>query len=122
MRWYRLKLKEFNIKLDIKKQVKTPYIEIVQNDNLTNVLNITLLNCDKEYQINDGEIEIAFLRADNTVIILDNVDVSSNEIRCILDKNTISVAGKMLGEVRIKNNDTLLTTSQFDFYVRQVIK
>lgn len=117
-----MKLKEFNIKLDIKKQVKTPYIEIVQNDNLTNVLNITLLNCDKEYQINDGEIEIAFLRADNTVIILDNVDVSSNEIRCILDKNTISVAGKMLGEVRIKNNDTLLTTSQFDFYVRQVIK
>lgn len=117
-----MKLKEFNITIDIKKKTKTPYIEVVQGDYDTNVFNIKLTNEEKEYLIGDSIIEIAFKRPDETVVIQNNVTVTNNKIRCILDTDIIAISGKVLGEVRIKNDNSLLTTSQFQFYVRQAIR
>ena len=117
-----MKLKEFNITVDIKKPSDNPYIEVVQGDNETNVLNIKITNEGKEYPMGDNTIEIAFKRPDETVVIQNNVTVTDNKIRCILDTDIIAISGKVLGEVRIKNDNSLLTSSQFQFYVRQSIR
>lgn len=121
-RWYALKLKEYDITLDIKKKTTNHYIEVVQGDRETNVLNIKLTNGEKDYQIEDNQVEIAFKRPDETIIIQNDLEFEDNLIRCVLDTDTISIPGKVLGEVRIKNDKFLLTTSQFQFYVRQAIR
>lgn len=117
-----MKLKEFDITVDIKKPSENPHIEVVQGDYDTNVFNIKLTNERKEYPIGDNAIEIAFKRPDEIIIIQNNVTITDNKIRCILDTDIIAVPGKVLGEVRIKNDNFLLTTSQFEFYVRQSIR
>lgn len=117
-----MKLKEFNITVDIKKPSDNPYIEVVQGDYDTNVFNIKITNEGKEYLIGDSTIEIAFQRPDEIIIIQDNITIIDNKIRCILDTDIIAVPGKVLGEVRIKNDNFLLTTSQFEFYVRKSIR
>lgn len=116
-----MKLKEFDIILDIKNKTEIPHIEVVQGDNETNVLNIKITNEGKEYLLGDSIIEIAFKKPDETVVIQNGVIVT-DKIRCILDIDTISIPGKVLGEVRIKNDNFLLTTSQFEFYVRKSIR
>lgn len=116
-----MKLKEFNITVDIKKTSKNPYIEVVQGDYDTNVFNIKLTNEGKEYLIGDSTIEIAFKRPDETVVVQNNATIT-DKIRCVLDTDTILIPGKILGEVRIKNDNFLLTTSQFEFYVRKSIR
>lgn len=116
-----MKLKEFDITLDVKKTSKNPYIEVAQGDRETNVFNIKLTNERKEYPIGDNTIEIAFKRPDGIVAIQNNI-IIADKIRCTLEPNTISIPGKVLGEVRIKNDNFLLTTSQFEFYVRQSIR
>lgn len=117
-----MRLKEFNITLDIKKKTPNHCIEVVQGDSETNVLNIKLTNESKGYHIEDNQVEIAFKRPDETIIIQNDLEFEDNLIRCVLDTDTNSIPGKVLGEVRIKNDKFLLTTSQFQFYVRQAIR
>ena len=117
-----MKLKEFDILLDLKKSRKIEEFEVVQGDCDTNVFNIKITNEGKEYLIGDNTIEIAFKRPDSAALIQNNVTVTDNKIRCILDTDIIAVPGKVLGEVRIKNDNILLTSSQFEFYVRQSIR
>ena len=117
-----MKLKEFDILLDLKKSRKIEEFEVVQGDCDTNVFNIKITNEGKEYLIGDNTIEIAFKRPASAALIQNNVTVTDNKIRCILDTDIIAVPGKVLGEVRIKNDNILLTSSQFEFYVRQSIR
>lgn len=116
-----MKLKEFDIILDIKKKTEIPHIEVVQGDNEANVLNVKITKEGKEYPMGDSTIEVAFKRPDETVVIQNNATIT-DKIRCILEPNTILIPGKVLGEVRIKNDNSLLTTSQFEFYVRKSIR
>lgn len=117
-----MKLKEFNIVLDIKKRIDSPSIEVVQGDNETNILNIKLKNGNKDYQIGNNHVEVAFKKPDGGVVIQEDATIDANKIRYVLSLNTIDIPGKVLGEVRIKNETSLLTSSQFSFYVRQSIR
>lgn len=117
-----MQLKEFDILLDIKKQRKTEKFEAVQGDNKTNVLNITLTNSEQEYPLINNDIEVAFKRADGKVIIQEDVTILNNRIKCMLDTSTIAVPGKVIAEIRIINTNFLLTSTQFEFNVRQSIR
>jgi len=124
-----LKLKEFDILLDIKKPARQAYFEVVQGDHETNVLNITLMDGLGPYDITGTDIEIAFAKTDGTTVLQDIengisvVDAESGKIECILKTNTIAAYGRVAAEVRVIEPDTdkLLTSARFDFFVRRAI-
>ncbi|CAK7084103.1 hypothetical protein [Tissierella sp.] len=122
-----MQLKEFNLMLDIKKYRKNEEIEIVQGDFDTNIINITLYDGLNVYSLDNLNIEIAFAKSDGTTVLQGSQDeetpiaIAGNKIICTLKTNTIAVAGKVLAEVRILDNDRLLTSSRFEFYVRKAI-
>lgn len=115
-----MKLKEFKITLDLKKNNQTGYIEVVQNDNQTNVINIKLVDGINDYVI-DSTTEVVFLKSDGSIYTEINVTTENNLIRCVLDSDVISEPGMMLSEVRVLSGDIILTTGQFKIYVRKSI-
>jgi len=123
-----MQLKEFDILLDIKKSVKNEYIEVVQGDYDTNVLNIQLQNGLNNYDLTNTKTEIVFAKPDGTTVIQDEnngvavVNATEGRMTCTLNTNTIAAAGKVVAEVRIMDLEgKLLTTARFDFFVRKAI-
>lgn len=119
-----MQLKEFDIILDIKKNLKNESFEVVQNDMNTNVLNIILFDGLKAYSLEGLIVEIAFSKPDGTTVLqgLENgVVLAENKIICTLSTNTIAAAGRVHAEVRILNGSNLLTSARFEFYVRRSI-
>lgn len=114
-----MKLKEFDIYLDIKKHNKLS-IEVVQNDNETNVLNIFLIDGINQYEVNSS-VEVAFLKPNGNIHIKDDSIVNSNKIKCILSSEILDTAGNMLSEVRLLKEDIIMTIGQIEIYVRKSI-
>lgn len=118
-----LKLKEFDITLDIKKTNHVPYFEVVAGDFETNVLNIVLTD-DTPYNLDGLSAEIAFAKSDKTTVVQDEsngVVIEDNIIKCTLASNTIAVAGTVFAEVRVLQDAKVLTSPRFKFYVREPI-
>lgn len=123
-----MQLKEFDIILDIKRPIKNEYIEVVQGDYGTNVLNIQLRDGLNNYDLTDTKTEIVFAKPDGTTVIQDEnngvavVNATEGRMTCTLNTNTIAAAGKVVAEVRIMDlEERLLTTARFNFFVRRAI-
>lgn len=119
-----MKLKEFDILLDIKRNKKVEEFEIVQGDYETNILKISLVEDFNEYELSGLSVEIAFAKSDGTTVLqgLSNgISLIGNKIVCTLKTNTIASPGKVLAEVRVLQGLKLLTSSRFSFFVRQSI-
>lgn len=117
-----MQLKEFNILLDIKKYNKIDYIEVVQGDSFSNVLNISLIDGINPYDLTNTSVEIVFSKPDGTTVQQTDIAVinsAQGKIQCILKTNTIAVPGKVVAEVRVLEGETLLTSTRFEFYVRK---
>lgn len=119
-----MKLKEFNILLDIKEKNNIKYIEVVQDDYNSNVLNISLIDELNSYDLTDLNVEIAFKKPDGTTVLQDKdtgvsiIDAKMGKIKCILSTNTIACPGIVNAEVRISESSNVLTSARFNFYVR----
>lgn len=122
-----MKLKEFNIKLDIVRNRIIDGIEVVQGDYGTNVFNIFIVEDLVQYDLTGLTVEIAFAKPDGTSVVQDTTtgitieNPTEGKIKCILRTNTIAVEGKVLAEVRILESGKVLTTSTFMFSVRRSI-
>ena len=119
-----MKLKEFDILLDVKRHKKIEEFEIVQGDYETNILKISLVEDLNEYELSGLDIEIAFAKSDGTTVLQDinnGIELLGNKIRCTLKTNTIASPGKVLAEARVLEGTKLLTSSRFSFFVRKSI-
>lgn len=122
-----MKLKEFDILLDIKKNKKIEDIEVVQKDYESNVFNISIVEDFEPYNLTGLDVEIAFAKADGTTVLQDEnngitiTNTIEGKIICVLKTNTIAAPGRVHAEVRILEGDKLLTTSRFNFFVRRAI-
>lgn len=122
-----MKIKEFNILLDIKKHNKSEEFEVVQGDYDTNVLNISIVEGFQPYNLDGVNVEIAFAKPDGTTVLqdIDNgvtiMDPIGGKIQCVLKTNTIAAPGRVFAEVRILQGLKLLTTAKFSFFVRKAI-
>lgn len=122
-----MQLKEFNILLDMRKHNKIDYIEVVQGDVESNVLNIQLISDSMKYDLTGTTIEIAFSKSDGTTVIQDQlngisiINAIEGKIQCTLNTNTIASKGKVFAEVRVFEGSKLLTSSRFEFFVRESI-
>lgn len=120
-------LKEYDIRLNIKRSQKQDYIEVVQGDYETNIFNIQITDNLEPYNLTGLSVEIAFAKPDNTTVLQDEdngvtiEDAEQGKIKVVLKTNTIAAAGKVYAEVRIKDGDMILTTARFDFFVRRAI-
>ena len=120
-----MKLKEFDILLDIKRNRKVEEFEVVQGDYESNILNIAIVEDFEPYDLTGLNVEIAFAKPDGTTVLQDEQNgvtiITEGKIRCILNTNTIAASGKVFAEVRILQDLRLLTTARFDFFVRRAI-
>jgi len=122
-----LQLKEFNIMLDIKKSRKIEEIEVVQGDTNTNILYISIVESLVPYDLAGITVEIVFAKPDGTTVVQDAtnglsiLDAAAGKIKCVLLTNTIAAPGRVNAEVRLLQNDKLLTSARFEFYVRRAI-
>lgn len=120
-----MKLKEFDILLDIKRNRKVEEFEVVQGDYESNILNIAIVEDFEPYNLTGLNVEIAFAKPDGTTVLQDEQNgvtiITEGKIRCILNTNTIAASGKVFAEVRILQDLWLLTTARFDFFVRRAI-
>src|SRR5699024_454967 len=98
-----MKLKEFDILLDIKRSKKTEEFEVVQNDYDTNILNISIVDGLEAYPISGLSVEIAFAKPDGTTVLQDlnnGVEIIGDKVVCTLKTNTIAAPGRVQAEVR----------------------
>lgn len=119
-----MKLKEFDILIDIKKNKQIEEIEVVQDDMNSNIFNITLVEGYTEYDLSGLDVEIAFAKSDGTTVLQDlnnRIELMGNKIVCTLKTNTIASPGVALVEVRVLDEDKVLTSARFKFYVRKSI-
>ncbi len=121
-----MQLREYDIKLDIRKGGNVPRHTLVQNDNQTNIFNISLYDDDILYDLSDTIIDIVFVKPDGTVVTQGTQDselpltIEDNIIKCIIKTNTIAAHGTVNAEVKVSNTEGKLLTSQtFKFYVRK---
>lgn len=119
-----MKLKEFDITLDIKKSSQMPLYEVVVGDYKTNIYNIKLEDDGQPYPLEGLDVEIAFAKPDRTTVVQDKINgvvIDGDSIRCTLASNTIAVPGIVYAEVRVLQDTKVLTSSRFRFYVRNPI-
>lgn len=117
-----MQLKEFNVLLDIKKNYKKEEFEVVQGDSNSNVLNITLTDGLNHFDLSGTSVEIIFSKSDGTTVQQTDVTIINREqgrMRCVLKTNTIAFPGKVVAEVRVLEDETLLTSTRFEFHVRK---
>jgi len=122
-----VKLKEFDILLDIKRPQQDAGIEVVQADKGTSVFNIRVMDGFEPYDLTGVDIEIAFNRPDGNIVVQDKtkevsiINPKEGRVRCLLLPTTITKNGRFNAEVRIKQEDNVLTTTLFSFYCRKAI-
>lgn len=117
-----MQLKEYSFRLDIKKKKDIEYIEVVQGDTGTNVFNITLFDGYNPYNLYNLHVEIIFKKADGTTVEqndIEKVNDVQGKIRCVLKTNTIAYPGKVIAELKILDNEKMLTSTTFEFWVRK---
>ena len=119
-----MKLKEFNVLLDIKESNSTTYIEVVQGDYGTNTFIINLTDNFNLINLTNLNVEVVFRKADGKTVVQDtNTGVSiedavNGKIKCTLLTNTIACPGRVTAEVRILEGNNILTSARFNFFVR----
>ncbi len=77
--------KKFDITLDIKKSLQTPYFEVVVGDYDSNVLNILLMDGDSAYPLDGLDVEMVFAKSDRTTVVQDKTNgvvIEDGVIRC----------------------------------------
>lgn len=119
-----MKLKEYDILIDLKKHKQIEDIEVVAGDFGSNILNINIAEGIEDYELAGLSVEIAFAKPDGTTVLQDmynGIELRGNKIKCTLKTNTIASPGKVLAEIRILEGVKLLTTARFFFYVRKPI-
>lgn len=120
-----MNIREYDYILDVRKSKEYNHVELVQYDKETNVFNITLEDNTKTYNIDDLDIIIVFRKANTEVVTQGTADetltVEDNVIRCILKPKVLDVAGPVLAEVKLIDNEQMLTSQEFTFRVRQSI-
>lgn len=116
-----MKLKEFDIALDIKKHIDNEYIEIVEDDLNTNVLNISIMDDLEFYNLGSATLEIVFLKENGDIITQTDYEIVDNRIRLILSDEVVAGNGLVLSEIRILGDNVILTTSRFEMVIRESI-
>ena len=116
-----MRLKEFYIELDIKKQTSPKKIDVVQGDVETNILNISITDELKTYVIEDASLEVVFLKPIQEVIIQTDYIIKGNQIILTVSDDVISEPGLILSEVRVLGDNIVLTTERFKINVRESI-
>lgn len=112
--------KVFRFNLDIKdKEFKTDF-NLVQLDN-TSMLVIKLFDEGNKLETTkEDRAEIAIDKNDNTFCVLP-CNLYDNEVNCTLDSNALASPGWTNCEVRILNEDKVLTSARFKIYIRENI-
>lgn len=112
--------KVFRFNLDIKeKEFKTDF-NLVQLDN-TSILVIKLFDEGNKLETTkEDRAEIAIDKNDNTFCVLP-CNLYENEVNCTLDSNALASPGWTNCEVRILNEDKVLTSARFKIYIRENI-
>lgn len=122
-----MKLKEFDILLDIRK-LNNPNIEVVQDDVNANVFNISLVDGLEPFDLSGCDVDLVVSKSDGTTVIQSTssdppgvaiVNEKQGKIRCVLKTNTIASPGRTIAEVKISESDVMLTSAQFEFYIRK---
>lgn len=112
--------KVFRFNLDIKeKEFKTDF-NLVQLDN-TSILVIKLFDEGNKLETTkEDRAEIAIDKNDNTFCVLP-CNLYDNEVNCTLDSNALASPGWTNCEIRILNEDKVLTSARFKIYIRENI-
>lgn len=112
--------KIFRFNLDVKeKEFKTDF-NLVQLDN-TSMLAIKLFDEGNKLETTkEDTAEIAIDKNDNTFCVLP-CNLYDNIVNCTLDSNALASPGWTNCEVRILNEDKVLTSARFKIYIRENI-
>lgn len=112
--------KIFRFNLDVKeKEFKTDF-NLVQLDN-TSMLVIKLFDEGNKLETTkEDTAEIAIDKNDNTFCVLP-CNLYDNIVNCTLDSNALASPGWTNCEVRILNEDKVLTSARFKIYIRENI-
>lgn len=105
--------------LDIKKRLTNTNITLVQNDVESTVFKFLIKDGNRDYEL-VGQVELAIKKADGTFVVIPCV-VSGSTATVTLTEQALAVPGVTLGEVRILSEEKVLTSTQFDFFVRENI-
>lgn len=117
-----MKIKEFDIILNIKEPTNQGEFEVVQGDSGSNLLRVTLINGLEQYDLTGTNVEIVFRKADGTTVQQTDTSIISRtggRFQVILKTNTIACPGPVTAEVRILEEEILLTSTRFNFFVRK---
>lgn len=120
-----MKLKEFNILLDVKIPMRSFNIEVVQGDINTNKFIVQLTQDDMPYDLTGLDVKFLFMKPHGKVIVQDKdhgttiTDIKNGIVECVLSKDTISKPGKIYCEVRVSKDDKILTSTLINFYSRK---
>lgn len=111
--------KRYKIVLDLIRQELSNVETLVQNDINSNEFEINIFENGSKYNIDSGnKVEIACKKSDGTVVV-DEVQFIDNIITWTLSKQVLTASGYVEAEVRILENENILTASQsFKFLVR----
>lgn len=118
-----MKIKEFDIILDIKKPTEQERFNVVQGDINSNLLRISLMDELEPYDLSGTNVEIIFKKADGTTVQqTENTGISiisptNGKFQAVLKTNTIACPGPVAAEVRILDEEIALTTTRFNFFV-----
>lgn len=117
-----MKIKEFDIILNIKEPTNQEEFEVVQGDSGSNLLRVTLIDGLEQYDLTGTNVEIVFRKADGTTVQQTDTSIISRtggRFQVILKTNTIACPGPVTAEVRILEEEILLTSTRFGFFVRK---
>ncbi len=111
--------KKYKIVLDLTRQELSNVETLVQNDVNSNEFEINIFDNGSKYNIESGsKVEVACKKSDGTVVV-DEVQFIDNIVMWNLSKQVLTASGYVEAEVRVLENDNVLTASQsFKFLVR----
>lgn len=111
----------YNLVLDLKQKITQTEIVIPQLDNNTHKFNMKVTQNGDEYVLEE-EItsELAILKTDGQFVVLPAQKMGLT-YTATLTEQALTTAGITKAELRFKKNEELLTSTQFNFLVREVI-
>jgi hypothetical protein len=112
-------LTELNINV-YRERILDTFLEFVQGDTNTNVLNINLLNGKTPIDITNFTITITFKKADNNVVVgnVTVVDALQGKISYSMGTQEIAYPGKVIATIEMYEGQARFTSCQFMFMVR----
>jgi hypothetical protein len=110
---------ELNINVYRERTLDT-FLEFVQGDTNTNILNINLLNGKIPINITNLTITITFKKADNNVVVgnVTIIDATQGKISYSMGTQEIAYPGKVIATIEMYEGQARFTSCQFMFMVR----